>query len=178
MRKLFYISIALSLTLSTNAQRVILESPQDVVNAFFKASSESNDSSRTAMFNAIFSASCQVNSINQRDSKNATSKLGSLSSFLEQSSSFYDSYSLAFDEVERSINYYEDIASVHSLVYQTVTEEKGIKTQYEQFLWYNFDLIYSDNGWLITSVSWINGIDSQPIDDALIQDTIWHTLKK
>jgi len=39
-------------------------------------------------------------------------------------------------------------------------------------------LIYQNDGWLISSVTWINAIDSQPIDDALIQDTIWHTLKK
>ena len=178
MRQLLFIFIVLAFAINGNAQRAILESPQDAVNAFFKASADDNDSTRQALFLAIFGEQGQVNSINQRDAKSAASKLGSLNSFLDQSASFYSSYSLAFDEVERSINYYEDIASVHSLVYQTVTEKTGIKASYEQFLWYHFDLIYQNNGWLISSVSWINAIDSQPIDDALIQDTIWHTLKK
>ena len=178
MSKLIYIFAFLFAAINGHAQRAALESPQAAVNAFFKASAENNDSTRASMFASNFEEAGQLNSINQLDAQNSSSKLGPVYTFLDQAAGFYKDYSLAFDEVERSINYYEDIAAVHSLVYQTVTEKTGLKTTYEQFLWYHFDLIYKNDGWLISSVTWINAIDSQPIDDALIQDTIWHTLKK
>ncbi len=153
------------------------ESPQATINAFFKASAAADDSTRQAIFSSIFLNDGQVNSVNQME-RSAPSKLGTWETFLEESASFYTAYDLSFDEVERTINYYEDIASVRSLVYQTVAVKNSIVVEYEQFLWYTFDLIYQKNGWYISSVTWINAIESQPIDDALIQDTIWHTLKK
>ncbi len=178
MKKLFHISLCLIFSAALNAQEASYGSPQDAINGFFEASSASDDSVRQSIFSSLFLADGQINAIIFKEDQSVINKLGSWKKFLGESTSFYNSYDLSFDEVERSINYYEDIAAVHSLAYQTLTEKINPSVIYEQFLWYTFDLIYDGNGWKLASASWINATDNQPIDDALTQDTIWHTLNK
>lgn len=145
----------------------------EVVHAFYSALSEPNDSARAARFEQLFTPEAQVNAIIQKTQSTASPALGSWKKFLENSQPFYTRFKVDYDEVERELEYYVDLASIHSLAYQ-VSTEKASGTDYRQMIWVQMDLVFAKDRWYIAYVSWVNEVTGMPIEDALLQDTLWH----
>jgi len=145
----------------------------NIVSAFYSSLSDSNATRRAETFARLFTEKGQVNAVIQKSPSASSYALGPWKQFLQDAVPFYSTYKVAYDEIEREIDYYVDLASVHSLAYQTVTDRKT-GNRYQQMLWFQFDLVYSNNRWYIDNATWINQVPEVPIQDALLQDTLWH----
>lgn len=145
----------------------------NTVNTLYSALSDSNDTRRAQVFEQLFTKEGQVNAVIQKSASASSHALGSWKQFLDNSTPFYAAYKVDYDETEREIDYYVDLASVHSLVYQSATDRKTGNV-YRQMLWIQIDLVYAGNRWYIDHVTWINEVPEIPVRDALLQDTLWH----
>lgn len=171
---------ALAWMISANlmAQDSTFATPSRVINAYFDAISETNDALRSTKLKALFIGDGQMNATVHRSSNIANQKLGTVDQFLNSSSSFYNEHNVSYDERERSIEFYQDIALVHSLVFQVIEEKAQDDVLYNEWIWMAFNLAYAENRWWLTTVSWVNSLDYQNIDEAMLQDTLWHNPEK
>lgn len=101
--------------------------------------------------------------------------LGSWRDFVAKSQSFLNQYDLGFEEYERELDFYADLAAAHLLLKQVVRDKKTGK-RYEQMMWMQMELAYTNERWHITSVLWSSGGENLDIFDALKQDTLWNRI--
>lgn len=166
---------AISLPMKSNAQTPAAPygQPSQLIGAFLKTLSEPNDSIRSSRLEEILAAEGRMNATLQFGPSSARQQIGSGEDFLQDAKAFYTKHLINYQEIERSIDYYQDLATVHSTVLQRI-EDKVSKEAYEQWLWIIFDLAYMNDRWYITAASWVNAFDGVPIQDAMLQDTLWH----
>lgn len=173
MNKTLCITFLLLLSLCGKAQDTAYSALGNTVNALYSSLSDSNATNRSRVFEQLFTREGQVNAVIQKNASTSSHALGSWRQFLDNSTPFYAAYKVDYDETEREIDYYVDLASVHSLVYQTATDRKT-GSVYRQMLWIQIDLVYAGHRWYIDHVTWINEVPGIPVRDALLQDTLWH----
>jgi hypothetical protein len=147
--------------------------PSQVIAAYLGMISEGNDSIQRARMSELFATDGQMNATLQFSASNVKQAIGSGEDFLTNARDFYTENNIYYQEVERTIDYYQDLASINSLVLQRI-EDKLRKEAYEQWLWMTFDLAYMNDRWYLTAVSWVNAYEGESIQDALLQDTLWH----
>jgi hypothetical protein len=147
--------------------------PSAVIAAYLSALATEGDSARAARLNGLFTSGGQINATLQLDVNRARHQLGTVDDFIENSKAFYKDHIINYQELERSIDYYQDLAAVNSLVGQRIVE-RASGTIYDQLVWMSFDMIYAKNRWYLTTVSWVNAIEGQAIEDTMLQDTLWH----
>ena len=164
--------------LTTGLRAQEYHNPDEVIGNFFTAIENPSDSARRALLSDLFLKDGLMTAVIQGSAQSAQARLGSYEAFLEGTDSFYDEYDAAYDEIERSIDYYVDMAMVHSLVYQTLTEKSVIANAYEEMLWFSFTIVFKNERWYIASAIWVNAFESVPIDEAMLQDTLWHQPNK
>lgn len=155
------------------AQEAKFENPDAVMQTLYQTLQLENDSARYATLQALFLESGQVNASLQLSGSQSNQKLGHWKTFTTQSAQFYAEHLVRYDEIERHIDYYQDLASINSLVFQTIVNKSNQTEQFEQMMWFSVQMVYTNNRWFISSASWVNGIDYE-IEDALTPDTIWH----
>lgn len=151
--------------------------PSAVIAAYLSALATEGDSARAARLSSLFAPGGQINATLQLDVNRARQQIGTVEEFITNSKSFYNDHTINYQELERSIDYYQDLAAVNSLVGQRIVE-KSSGVMYDQLIWMNFDMIFTKNRWYLTTVSWINAIEGQAIEDAMLQDTLWHKPEK
>ena len=171
----YLILCLLVLGLGVNAQNY--ESPNTVISDWYNALEETDATKRADMMKQLFIDNGTIHSVLQRSSLSSTLKGGSYNEFLKNSSDFYNTYTQGYDEVERSIDYYIDMAMVHSLVFQSIVEKSKPGVAYEQMLWYSLTMVYRNDRWYLVSVSWVNAFGDESIDDSMEIDTLWHRVK-
>ena len=153
------------------------DNPSEVITSFYRAMEQEALETRSAELKALFLEEGTIHSIVQKSSLTSSPKGGSVTDFLQGSSGFYLANTMSYDEIERSIDYYVDIATVHSLVFQTIVERNNANIAYEQMLWFSFTMVFEKDRWFLTNVSWVNTFEDEDIDDAMRLDTLWHPTK-
>lgn len=161
----------------TAVAQTSLDNPSDVIASFYRALEMPTLEERSQALNALFIEGGTIQSIVQRSSTVSSAKGGSVKDFLKGSTNFYLNNTMSYDEIERSIDYYVDVAMIHSLVFQSIVERKNPSIVYEQMLWFTFSMAYQDDRWYLTNVSWVNAFEDEDIDDAMRLDTLWHQIK-
>lgn len=164
-------------TLLTHAQEPDFASIDVVMKSFYEALSIDNPELRSQKLAQLFTPEGQITSVNHPENKPAVIKNGSWKSFYSGSTSLYASFKVSNDEVERSVDYYGEIAAVQSLVYQTLTSKSSGKA-YAQMYWIQMDLVFYNNRWYIDYASWTNQYQNANVEDAILSDTIWHQLSQ
>jgi hypothetical protein len=160
-----------------SAQEPDFSSIDVVMKSFYDALSTDNPESRSKKLAKLFTIDGQITSVNHVAHKPASIKNGSWKSFFSGSTSLYTSFKVSNDEVERSADYYGEIASVQGLVYQTLTSKSNGKT-YAQLYWMQIDLVFYNNRWYIDYASWTNQYQNTNVEEAILSDTIWHQLSQ
>ena len=145
----------------------------NLVSEYFKAASVSDLNLRESALSNLFDKQGTMDAVILRQGQSSTLTEGTWGEFVEKSQGFYNSYQVEFEESEREVEYYLDMANVHCLVFQN-SKEKASGSIYYQKLWMQFDVIFKSERWFIDHVIWINESDPYPIQNALLQDTIWH----
>ncbi|NQV52469.1 MAG: hypothetical protein HQ500_04760 [Flavobacteriales bacterium] len=153
------------------------DNPSEVITSFYRAMEQDDLATRSTELKALFLEDGTIHSIVQKSSLTSSPKGGSVTDFLQGSGSFYRANTMSYDEIERSIDYYVDIATVHSLVFQTIVERGNTSVAYEQMLWFSFTMVFENDRWFLTNVSWVNAFEDEDIDDAMRLDTLWHPTK-
>ena len=173
MRRLLIISIVLLpfYTLSQNT----FSSLDSTVASFYKALEVGDDDERLTNVGVLFKPKAQINAITTSELAPPTYATGDVEAFYNNTKSFYSEYQFAYDEVDRDLNYYSNLASINSYVFQRLKKRDEAKS-YEQFLWFSIDLVYEYNRWWIVSASWINETERSSIRNVMQEDTLWHTL--
>lgn len=143
-----------------------------ITDAFYKALSEPDSAKRAANFSALFAPTAQITAVVGRAGESKTQN-GSWKEFLKKTTQFYKHYSPQYAEQEREVEYYLDLATMHGIVMQTATDKSSGKT-YQQRLWMQLDVVFQHKRWFIANAIWVNEIDGTDINDALLQDTLWH----
>jgi len=177
MKNLSLFLVLLFTTISLSAQEKDFSSIDIVVQSFYEALAQDNNEMRSQQLAALFTKDGQISSVNHANNKPASIKTGSWKTFYSGSTSLYASYFLSNDEVERTVDFYGEIASVHSLVYQTLIQ-KTSKKEYAQLYWMQLDLVYLNNRWYLDYTSWTNQYQNVAVEEAILSDTIWHQLSK
>ncbi|MEQ9187648.1 MAG: hypothetical protein RLP15_07920 [Cryomorphaceae bacterium] len=154
-----------------------LGNPSEVIASFYRALELPTLEERSQALNALFMEDGTIQSIVQRSSMVSSSRGGTVKDFLNGSNDFYLNNTMSYDEIERSIDYYVDVAMIHSLVFQSIVERKNPSVAFEQMLWFSFSMAYQDDRWYLTAVSWVNAFEDEDIDDAMRLDTLWHQIK-
>ncbi len=165
--------LLVGISLGGRAQEKRYIQPSQVIAAYLGMLSEENDSIREVRMAELFADEGRMNATLQFNAKQAQQKVGSGQDFLMNAKDFYTEHIIQYQEIERSIDYYQDLATVHSTVLQRI-EDKLRKEAYEQWLWMVFDLAFMNDRWYLTAVSWVNAYDGESIQDAMLQDTLWH----
>jgi hypothetical protein len=177
MKNVTLLLVMLFSAAAVSAQEKDFSSIDIVVKSFYEALAQDNGDARTQQLAALFTKDGQISSVNHANNNAASIKNGSWKTFYAGSTSLYTSYSLSNDEVERTVDFYGEIASVHSLVYQTLTQ-KTSKKEFAQLYWMQLDLVYLNNRWHIDYASWTNQYQNVAVEEAILSDTIWHQLSK
>ena len=177
MKNLSLFLVLLFTTISLSAQEKDFSSIDIVVKSFYEALAQDNSDTRAQQLATLFTKDGQISSVNHANNNTASIKNGSWKTFYTGSTSLYTSYLLSNDEVERTVDFYGEIASVHSLVYQTLTQ-KTSKREFAQLYWMQLDLVYLNNRWYIDYASWTNQYQNVAVEEAILSDTIWHQLTK
>ncbi|MCO4805069.1 MAG: hypothetical protein KC456_00620 [Flavobacteriales bacterium] len=145
----------------------------DIVQAYYKAVSIGEKESRMAAYEDIFIPSGTITSVKTSATKPSSVKTLSWGDLIRETAPFYSDFEINLIENEREVDYYLDIATAHTLVNQRSLQKSTGKT-YSQFLWIDFDLVYFDDRWYISAINWIDQSSRQPIQNALLTDTLWH----
>lgn len=177
MKKLIITLFASLLVFTTSAQEPDFASIDIVMKSFYEALSTDNAESRSKKLAQLFTAEGQITSVNHVANKPASIKNGNWKTFFSGSTSLYASFKVSNDEVERSVDYYGEIASIQSLVYQTLTSKSNGKA-YAQLYWMQIDLVFVNNRWFIDYASWTNQYQNINVEEAILTDTIWHQLSQ
>ena len=144
----------------------------EITDAFYSALSESDSAKRSDQFSKLFTKNAQITAVVDRGGLSKT-KNGTWQEFLQKSNSFYQSYAPTYLELEREVEYYLDLATVHSIAQQTATDKSTGKI-HQQEMWIQLDLVFQSNRWFIANAIWTHQIGSIQINKALLQDTLWH----
>jgi len=150
-----------------------LSTPTEVMERFYSALASENDSTRNAELKTLFIEGGSIHATLQSNQQTSRTQLGSVDAFLKNSAPFYAANKLDYQEVERNIDYYQDLLHVQSVALQRI-EDKQTKEEFEQWLWISLDMAYQNERWYITAASWVNSIKGYPIRRAILQDTLWH----
>jgi hypothetical protein len=162
-------SIILVASFTINAQ-LDMSVLGNVIEAYFKTVSSDNLASRNQGLDTLMVEGAQMTSVLLQSNGNSNITTGSWKEYLENSAGFYNDFELKFSEMDREVDFYLDLASAHVLVEQRATK-KATKRLFTQNLWLQLELIFVNNRWYITDALWVNE-SSQPIDNALLQDTL------
>jgi len=150
------------------------ETPNEVISSLYEALEAEADTTRAQLMSDLFIDKGTIYTILQRSSLSSNSKGGGFDRFLKGSDGFYATHTMTYDEIERSIDYYVDLALVHSLVFQNIVEKAKPNTTYEQMLWFSFTLVYQKDRWYLTNVTWVNAFEDEDVNNAMGLDTLWH----
>jgi hypothetical protein len=174
-RRIFHITALCALCVlgSVKAYAQGAENPNALITAFYGALMEADSAKRHDAFSQLFHDQGTLFAVLQKGDMLSSTKGGPYENFLHGSGSFYAENTMSYDEVERSIDYYVDMASVHSLVYQSIRSNRRVSTVYEQLMWFNLSMVYVNDRWFLLDVSWVNAYDGDRIDNAMEQDTLW-----
>lgn len=175
MKLLIFIA-SLLISISVSAQPY--DTPSEVLSGFYRALESESDSARVALLKDVFLDEGSIHTVIQRSSMRSSLKGGGFEKFIQGSQPFYDTHTMSYDEVERSIDYYVDAAIAHSLVFKVITEKSNPETTYEQMLWFNHSMVFQNERWYLTNTTWINAFADESIDDAMASDTLWHRISK
>ncbi len=175
MNKLLTIAFISMLTFSVKGQDS-LKTVDGVVAAFYTAFQQSEGEQRKAQLTNLLLPGAQMNSVTSGAKGETRFAQGKMDRFLYNSAAFYNKYSLFLDEYDRSVDFYADMASVNSIVYQTLVE-KSSKQQFKNELWFAMDLVYQGNRWYIAQVTWTAGQSGGNLPQAVSTDTLWHRIE-
>lgn len=145
----------------------------EIIDAYLGAATLQNYSERSEQFRELFLPEGVVGSHSGQAS--AAPIMGSWSDFVTNSQPFLERFQLGFDEYERELDFYADMASAHLLLEQVVVDRTTGKT-YAQMMWMQMELVYQDDRWYISSLFWNTSLQSQDIFEALKQDTLWNRI--
>lgn len=154
-----------------------LNNLDSTISYFFNALEESDENARLKTLKLLLKPGAQINAITVSEEASPAFASGGLENFHQNTKTFYTSFQFSYDEVERDVNYYSNLASINSLVYQKLKRQSD-KQSYEQFLWFSIDLVYDYGRWWIVSASWINETESFSIRNVMAEDTLWHDLSQ
>lgn len=172
-RAIFLLLTTLFAVIGAQSQPADFSILGNVVSAYFAAANQSDLDTRKEALSKLFNINGTMDAVILRQGQDPTFTEGSWEDFVEKSQGFYSKYEVEFDEIEREVEFYLDMASVHCLVFQN-SKELSSGTIYYQKLWFQFDLVFYSDRWFIDHIIWINETEPNPINNALMQDTIWH----
>tara|TARA_B100000902_G_C26947651_1_gene734190 strand:- start:162 stop:686 length:525 start_codon:yes stop_codon:yes gene_type:complete len=169
IKRIVTISIIVVASFTINAQSD-MSVLGNVIEAYFKTVSSDNLASRSQGLDTLMVDDAQMTSVLLQSNGNSSITTGSWKEYLENSAGFYNDFELKFSEMEREVDFYLDLASVHVLVEQRAIK-KATKRLFTQNLWLQLELIFVNNRWHITDALWVNE-SNQLINNVLLQDTL------
>lgn len=146
------------------------------LNAFYSALQASGPQQQAKLENLLL-PEARMNAVSVNSAGAARVALGGITEFQTNAESFYSQFQVYLDEVDRTVDYYADMASVNSLLFQTVVNRKDGK-RYEQELWYSIDLVYQNNRWYVAQATWTSDLRQQSLQNSISTDTLWHRIEK
>ncbi|MEZ4722951.1 MAG: hypothetical protein R2813_13840 [Flavobacteriales bacterium] len=175
MNKLIAIALLLLFSTQTMAQDTASNSLGNVIDRFYKALSESDSAKRATILGEIMAPGADITSVIHNNGYASATK-GSVTQFMSNTRNFYRDFRVSYAEIEREAEYYLDLASVHGICTQNLNE-LATQKHYSQDLWMQLDCAFVGIEWKIVSATWTNQFGQYSIDNALLQDTLWHMEK-
>lgn len=157
------------------AQEPQFNSIDNTLKQFYSMLSENNHEKRTTLMEQIFTKTGQISSVNHQPNKPASIISSHWSQFASGSKSLYERYFVTNNEVERVVDFYQDLASVNGIVQQVLTDKISNKKYLESY-WMQIEMVYINNRWYIDYTSWTNQLKNSTIENAILSDTLLHRI--
>ncbi|GAB4383126.1 MAG: hypothetical protein Kow0075_15170 [Salibacteraceae bacterium] len=174
MKRLFAaISVCILTCLGPTVAQTGYATVGDVLNEYLAALTDTSDL-RLARLKVVAAPEARLASVITRGA-GVSLTVDDATSYAKNTKPYFVKYIITFEETYRTVSYYADMATVHSIVEQHITDPTTGKSSVEKY-WLQTDMVYVNNRWFITSVVWTNQLSTQPIQEAVVTDTLWHRI--